>query len=395
MTGVCARGIVTPIFQRGDDLVAMVCDSVLKASQAEGFALHDRDVVAVTEAVLGRTQGNYATYGQIASDIRAKFGSDGDRVGSLGAVFPIQSRNRFAVLPAIAMAADRLYVLLSYPSDEFGNTLFDPARLEETGVNPYTDGFDEAGFRKSFGHDTVHPFTGVDYIESYKNFGDNIEIVFSNDPRYILEYTGNVLCCDVHSRARTKAALRKTGAERVLGLDDILTQPVEGSGYNAEYGLLGHNKAAEDRVKLFPRDSGEFVLKLQSALYDATGKRFEVMVYGDGAFKDPRHGIWELADPVVSLAHTGGLDGVPNEIKIKYVADDKLAGVSGQALIDAIKTEIRGKDANLVGQKASLGTTPRYVCDLLGSLADLVSGSGDRGTPVVLIQNYFSNYASE
>jgi hypothetical protein len=301
----------------------MVCDSVCRAAEAEGFALCDGDVVAVTEAVLGRTQGNYASFGQIAADIQKKFGIERGDGKSLGVIFPIQSRNRFAILPAIAMAADTVYVMLSYPADEFGNALFDPSRLEAAGVNPYSDHFDEDGFRAVFGYDTIHPFTGVDYIEAYKQFGENIKIVFSNDPRHILQYTGNVLCCDVHSRARTKAALAKAGAGRVLGLEDILTEAVGDSGYNAEYGLLGHNKATEDRVKLFPRDSRDFVKNLQSAMKVKTGKRFEVMVYGDGAFKDPRHGIWELADPVVSLAHTEGLDGIPNEIKIKYVADDK------------------------------------------------------------------------
>jgi len=390
-TGVCARGIVTPIFTSGDDLVTLVCDSVCTAAEREGFALNDGDIVAVTEAVVGRTQNNYATCAQISADTRAKFGGD-----TLGLVFPILSRNRFAVLlRAFAQSARRVIVQLSYPADEVGNALFDIELLESVSVNPYTDSFDEAGFRAVFGYETIHPFTGMDYIEFYKSIGDNIEIVFSNDPRHILRYTGNVLCCDIHSRVRTKARLRHTGAARVLGLDDILTASVDGSGYNGEYGLLGSNKASEDRVKLFPRDCGLFVSQLQEALKDRTGKHFEVMVNADGGFKDPVGGIWELADPVISPAHTAGLAGTPNEIKIKYLADNEFSELSGEALAQALRQRIRAKEKDLVGQMASEGTTPRRLTDLLGSLSDLVSGSGDRGTPVVLIQNYFSNYASE
>ncbi|MCL2351352.1 MAG: coenzyme F420-0:L-glutamate ligase [Firmicutes bacterium] len=388
-TGVCARGIVTPIFKSGDDLVTMICDSLCQASEQEGFSLGDGDIVAVTEAVVARTQNNYASFAQIAADLRGKFGGE-----SLGAVFPIMSRNRFAVLPGIAKSAKKVYIQLSYPADEVGNALVSQSTLDRLKVNPYADSFDEAGFRAVFGYDTIHPFTGVDYIEFYKSVSDNIEIVFSNDPRHILKYTSNVLCCDVHSRRRTKALLREAGAN-VLGLDEILTASVDGSGYNPDYGLLGSNKAAEGSVKLFPRDCDLFVRKLQEALKARTGRHFEVLVYGDGGFKDPLGGIWELIDPVISPAYTPGLDGTPNELKLKFLADGELAGLSGAELSRAMRERIRTKDKNLVGQMVSEGTTPRKLPDLLGSLSDLVSGSGDRGTPVVLIQNYFTNYASE
>ena len=392
-TGVTARGIVTPIFQSGDPLVEMICDSVAAASENEGFSLGDGDIVAVTEAVVGRVQGNYATCQQIAADLRAKFGG-----GTLGLVFPILSRNRFAVLlRAIAMSAERLVVQLSYPSDEVGNALFNPSMLESVSVNPYSDSFDEAGFRAAFGYETKHPFTGMEYVEFYKSIGDNIEIVFSNDPRHILTYTNHVLCCDIHTRARTKAALKKAAGDGaiVLGLDDILVSETNGSGCNADYGLLGSNKATENSVKLLPRDCDKFIKELQAALKTRTGKHFETMVYGDGCFKDPIGGIWELADPVVAFAHTEGLAGTPNELKIKYIADAELADLSGEALSQAIRERVRTKSRDLVGQMDSGGTTPRRITDLLGSLSDLISGSGDRGTPVVLIQNYFTNYASE
>jgi F420-0:gamma-glutamyl ligase len=389
-TGVCARGIVTPIFSQGDDLVSIVCDSLIIAAEQEGFQLKDGDIVAVTEAVVGRTQGNYATYDQIAKDLRTKF--DGE---TLGAIFPIMSRNRFAILPAIAMSTKKLYIQLSYPSDEVGNTFVSLDALDAAGVNPYSDHFDEPGFRSAFGSKTVHPFTGIDYIEYYKSCGKHIEIIFSNDPCYILKYTGNVLCFDIHSRARTKSLLRRSGAACVFGLDEVLNASVDGSGFNSEYGLLGSNKATEEKVKLFPRDCDVFVSELQNALRAKTGRHFEIMVYGDGAFKDPRHGIWELADPVVSIAHTPKLSGLANEIKIKYVADNELAGLRGEALAEAVREKIRAKEDNLIGKMTSQGTTPRYLSDQLGSLADLVRGSGDRGTPVVLIQNYFTNYASE
>ena len=389
--GVCARGIVTPIFQNGDDLVGMVCDCVCAAAEHEGFSLNDGDIIAVTEAVVGRTQGNYATCAQVAADLRAKF--DGP---SLGIVFPILSRNRFSILlRAIAMSTSKLYVQLSYPTDEVGNALFGQDVLERTGVNPYSDHFDETGFRAVFGFNTKHTFTGMDYIQFYKSINDNIEIIFSNDPRHILQYTDQVLCCDIHTREHTKALLRAAGAKRVLGLDDILTASVDGSGYNADYGLLGSNKADEESVKLFPKDCDVFVRQLQDALKARTGRHFEVMVYGDGGFKDPVGGIWELADPVIAPAFTEGLAGTPNELKIKYIADSELADLSGEALSQAMRERIRAKDQSLVGRMETEGTTPRRITDLLGSLSDLVSGSGDRGTPVVLIQNYFTNYASE
>ena len=395
-TGVCARGIVTPIFQYGDDAISMICDSVNNAASHEGFKLNDGDILAVTETVVGRTQGNYATCSQIASDVRSKFGSEGKNLESLGLVFPILSRNRFWILlKAIALSSDKIYIQLSYPSDEVGNALFDPEMLETLNVNPYSDNFDEKSFRDIFGYETIHRFTGIDYVEFYKSVNSNIEIVFSNDPRNILKYTDNVLCCDIHTRFRTKSLLEKAGAPKVLGLHDIMTSSVDGSGYNHKYGLLGSNTATEEKVKLFPRDCEAFIANLQKALKDKTGKHFEVMVYGDGGFKDPVGGIWELADPVISPAYTPGLGGTPKELKIKYIADAELARLSGEALAQAVRERIRIKDRENSVQQGALGTTPRMISDLLGSLCDLISGSGDRGTPVVLIQNYFSNYASE
>ena len=390
-TGVTARGIVTPVFQQGDDLVAAVTQSVCDAAAAEKFELHDRDIVAVTEAVVGRTQGNYATCAQIAADIRAKLGE-----GPIGLVFPIFSRNRFSVLlRAMTMASpEGIVIQMSYPSDEVGNALVSWDQLDEKGVNPYSDSFDYAGFRRVFGMDTVHPFTGMDYIEFYRNCAPSVQVVFSNDPAYILNYTKKVIACDIHTRRRTKRILKAKGAQ-VLGMDDIMTAPVDGSGYNPEFGILGSNKATEDKVKLFPRDCEAFVRKLQKALLDATGKHMEVMIYGDGCFKDPVGGIWELADPVVSPAHTEGLNGTPNELKMKYFADNDLRDLSGEALAEAMRQRIREKDGNLKGNMASQGTTPRRYTDLLGSLCDLTSGSGDRGTPVVLIQGYFTNFATE
>ena len=389
-TGVVARGIVTPIFRQGDDIVTMICDCLTEAAQNEGFAISDNDIVGVTEAVVGRAQGNYASLEQISKDVRAKFGG-----GTLGIVFPILSRNRFAnVLRGIAGGCDKLIIQLSYPCDEVGNKLVDISVCDEKGVNPYTDNFTESGFRSVFGMETVHKFTGVDYIEYYKEIGGNCEIVFSNDPAYILNFTKNVLCCDIHTRRRTQWLIMKGGAERCLLLDDILCEPVDGSGFS-EYGLLGSNKATEDSVKLFPKDTDEFVLKLQSELRKRTGAALEVMVYGDGCFKDPAGGIWELADPVVSPAFTGGLSGTPDELKIKYIADNDYADLSGDELIENIRGRIRAKQGSLVGNMVSEGTTPRRIHDLVGSLCDLVAGSGDRGTPVVLVQNYFKNYASE
>lgn len=390
-TGVTARGIKTPIFHEGDDLVAEVCRCVADAANGEGFELNDGDIVAVTEAVVGRTQGNYATCEQIAGALREVFGGE-----SLGIVFPILSRNRFSILlRAISMSTKKLYVQLSYPADEVGNSLIDYELMDEKGVNPYSDSFTESQFRAVFGSNTIHRFTGVDYIEFYRSFGDNIEIVFSNDPRYILNYTQNVLVCDIHTRFRTQKFIQKDSGANVLRLDEIMTSSFGGSGYNPEFGLLGSNKATEDKVKLFPKDTQVFVDTLAAALARATGRRMEVMVYGDGGFKDPVGGIWELADPVISPAYTKGLEGTPNELKIKYIADEELKGLSGDELAEAIKVRIRQKDENLVGDMQSQGTTPRRFTDLVGSLCDLVSGSGDRGTPVVLVQNYFTNYATE
>ncbi|MCR4658282.1 MAG: coenzyme F420-0:L-glutamate ligase [Lachnospiraceae bacterium] len=390
-TGVTARGIIMPIFKEGDDLAAIITDKLLAAAEEEGFELCDRDVLGVTEAVVARTQGNYATVRQIAEDVREKLGGE-----DMGIVFPILSRNRFAImLRAFSMSCKKLYVQLSYPSDEVGNHLVSEDDIEIKNVNPYTDSFDEKGFRDTFGFDTVHPFTGVDYIEYYKSLGDNIEIIFSNDPCYILKYTKNVINCDIHTRKRTKKKLQAGGAERIFSMDEIMNGPVDGSGYNEKYGLLGANKATEEKVKLFPRDCDAFVKALQDSLLKASGKRLEVMVYGDGGFKDPVGGIWELADPVVSPAFTEGLKGTPNELKMKYFADNDLKDLSGEELSDAMKKKIREKDQDLKGNMSSQGTTPRQLTDLLGSLCDLTSGSGDRGTPVVLIQNYFTNYATE
>ena len=389
-TGVIARGIVTPIFRQGDDIIELTCKSLTEAAQSGGFTLGDGDIVAITEAVVGRVQGNYATLAQISKDVRSKFGG-----GALGIVFPILSRNRFAnVLKGIAGGCDKLYIQLSYPCDEVGNKLVDISVCDEKGVNPYSDSFTEPQFRAVFGMETVHTFTGVDYIEYYKEIAGNCEIVFSNDPKYILNYTKNVLCCDVHSRRRTRSIIEAGGAELCLCLDDILVEPVDGSGYS-EYGLLGSNKATEDSVKLFPRDARELVLTLQAEIRKRTGANMEVMVYGDGCFKDPVGGIWELADPVVSPAFTDGLSGTPNELKIKYIADNDYADLSGNALTESIRERIRSKQGSLVGSMTSEGTTPRRIHDLVGSLCDLVSGSGDRGTPIVLVQNYFKNYASE
>jgi len=389
-TGVVARGIVTPIFRQGDDIIDLICVSLINTAKCEGFSLGDGDIVGVTEAVVGRTQGNYATLAQISKDVLSKFGG-----GALGVVFPILSRNRFAnILLGVAGGCDKLFIQLSYPCDEVGNKLVDLSLCDEKGANPYSDSLSEKQFRETFGANTVHSFTGVDYIEYYKELAGDCEIMFSNDPKYILNFTKNVLCCDIHSRRRTQSIILKAGAERCLCLDDILNEPVDGSGYS-EYGLLGSNKATASSVKLFPRDTQEFVLRLQAELKARTGATLEVMVYGDGCFKDPVGGIWELADPVVSPAFTDGLRGTPNELKIKYIADNDFADLSGEALTESIRDRIRCKQGDLVGNMASEGTTPRRIRDLVGSLCDLVSGSGDRGTPIVLVQNYFKNYASE
>lgn len=386
--GTQAMGIRTPIIKQGDDLVDIVVSSVLKATIEENLTLRDKDVVGVTEAVVARAQGNYATVDQIAGATRRLVNG-----GTVGLVFPIMSRNRFSLLlKGIAKGADNIVLQLSYPSDEVGNPLISLDALDEKGINPYTDSFTEEQWRALFGS-VQHPFTGIDYIEYYSGLHNNISIVFSNDCRHILQYTDKVIACDIHSRKRTKRVLNKAGASLVLGLDDILVEPYEGSGFNKQYGLLGSNKATDDTVKLFPRDCDIFVKQVEERLRSATGKKIEVMVYGDGAFKDPVGGIWELADPIVSPAYTEGLQGTPNELKLKYLADNHFAKLAGKALESAVKQQIREKGESSVGEEISEGTTPRRLTDLLGSLCDLVSGSGDKGTPVVLIQGYFDNYA--
>ena len=396
MLGTVSRGIRAPIIREGDDLRKIVTDCVLQASaqESDGFAIRDRDVICMTEAIVARAQGNYATVDDIAADVQAKFASD-----TVGIVFPILSRNRFSVcLKGIASGVKKLVVQLSYPADEVGNHLFDEDLLDEKGVDPYKDVLTLEQYRDLFGYEK-HPFTGIDYVEYYseviRSGGAEPEFLFANDPRAILSYTGNVIPCDIHTRARTKRLLKAAGAERVFGLDELLTAPVNGSGYNENYGLLGSNKATDDKVKLFPRDAQELVNGIQADILAACGRHVEVMVYGDGAFKDPVGKIWELADPVVSPFHTAGLDGTPNELKLKYLADNNFAHLSGEALRDAIKQEIKKKDDDLVGQMVSEGTTPRRLTDLIGSLCDLTSGSGDKGTPIVYIQGYFDNYTMD
>ncbi len=394
MIGTVSRGVRTPIIRNGDDIVEIVTASVLEAAKDDGFAVRDRDIIAMTEAIVARAQGNYATVDDIAADVRAKFGGE-----TVGVIFPILSRNRFAIcLRGIASGAKKIVLMLSYPSDEVGNHLVSLDALDEKGVNPYSDVLTLEKYRELFGYEK-HKFTGVDYVEYYQTLmeesGAEAEIVFANDPRAVLKYTDNVLCCDIHTRARTKRLLRAAGAKTVYGLDEILNAPVNGSGYNADYGLLGSNKATENQVKLFPRDCQPIVDAIQEKILKATGKHVEVMVYGDGAFKDPAGKIWELADPVVSPAYTAGLEGTPNELKLKYLADNEFSELSGEALREAIKQKITEKDGNLVGQMASEGTTPRRLTDLIGSLCDLTSGSGDKGTPVVYIQGYFDNYTTE
>ena len=388
--GTTSRGIRGPIIREGDDLAKIVVDSVIDAAGSEGFALNDRDVVAVTESVVARAQGNYASVDAIAKDVQAKLGGE-----TIGVIFPILSRNRFAIcLRGIARAAKKIVLMLSYPSDEVGNELVSLDKLDEAGVNPYSDVLTEKQYRKLFG-ENLHPFTLVDYVKYYGDLireeGAEAEIIFANNPRVILNYTKNVLHCDIHTRARTHRILLACGGERVCGLDDILTASVDGSGYNDQYGLLGSNKATESTIKLFPKDCNDLVMDIQAKLLEKTGKHMEVMVYGDGAFKDPVGKIWELADPVVSPAHTPGLIGTPNELKLKYLADNDFADLSGQALKDAIAQRIREK-GDLAGSMASQGTTPRRLTDLIGSLCDLTSGSGDKGTPIILVQGYFDNY---
>lgn len=389
--GTVSRGIRAPIIREGDDLAQIVVDSVLKAADSAKFQVEDRDIIAVTEAVVARAQGNYATIENIASDIRGKFGED-----TIGVIFPILSRNRFSIcLKGIAKGAKKIVLMLSYPSDEVGNHLVDLDALDQAGVNPWSDVLTEAKYRELFGNQK-HPFTGVDYIEYYRELitgqGAELEIILANNPKVILDYTKSVLCCDIHTRARTKRLLKAAGAQKVYGLDDILTAPVDGSGYNDKYGLLGSNKATEETVKLFPIHCEEFVSKVHTMMQQKTGKNVEVMVYGDGAFKDPVGKIWELADPVVSPAYTSGLEGTPNEVKLKYLADNDFAHLSGDALKEAISNYIKNKDSDLKGQMVSQGTTPRRLTDLIGSLADLTSGSGDKGTPIIYIQGYFDNY---
>ncbi len=387
--GTISRGIKTPIIKEGDDLVKIVCDSVISATQKENVALQDKDIVAITEAVVGIAQGNYATVDQIAKDVKDKFGDE-----TVGLVFPIMSRNRFSMLlKGISMGVKKLIIQLSYPQDEVGNALIEPELLYETDINPYKDVFTGDEFNKKFNH-PVHIFTGVNYIDLYKEYGgNNCEVIVANNPEAILQYTKNVIVADIHTRERTKKVLQKAGAEKVLTLCEIMNKSVDGSGFNSKYGLLGSNKSTEERVKLFPEYGQELVEKIQETLKKETGKNIEVMVYGDGAFKDPVGKIWELADPVVSPAFTSGLVGTPNELKLKFLSDNKFSNLRGEELKIAMQNEIRNKSKNLKGSMETQGTTPRRYTDLLGSLSDLISGSGDKGTPVVLIQNYFDNYA--
>ena len=390
--GTTSRGIRCPIIRQGDDLAAIVVSSVLEAAQCEGFALRDRDVVGITESVVARAQGNYATVDAIAKDIQSKLGGE-----TVGVIFPILSRNRFAIcLRGIARGCKKIVLMLSYPSDEVGNELVSLDRLDEAGINPYSDVLTESKYRELFG-ENLHPFTLVDYVKYYGDLireeGCECEIILANNPRAILDYTDVVLACDIHTRARTKRILKAAGAKIVCGLDDILTAPVDGSGYNEKYGLLGSNKSTETTIKLFPAECTALALDIQARFLKETGKHIEVMVYGDGAFKDPVGKIWELADPSVSVGHTPGLEGTPNELKLKYLADNDFAGLSGEALKNAIADRIREK-GDLAGSMASQGTTPRRLTDLIGSLCDLTSGSGDKGTPVILIQGYFDNYTN-
>lgn len=393
VVGTVARGLRCPIINEGDSIEEIVVDSVLKASEVEGFALRDKDIVSITESVVARAQGNYATVDQIAKDIHSKFGD-----ATIGVIFPILSRNRFSTcLKGIAKGAKKVVIMLSYPSDEVGNHLVDLDLLDEKGVNPWTDTLSEEEFRKHFGH-IKHAFTGVDYIEYYKSIveacGVPCEVIFSNHPRTILDYTKHVLACDIHTRFRTKRILKENGGEVIYSLDEILAEPVDGSGCNEVFGLLGSNKATEDSVKLFPRDCQPIVDRIHNMLKEKTGKHVEVMVYGDGAFKDPAGKIWELADPVVSPAFTPGLEGTPNEIKLKYLADNNFSDLRGEELQEAIAAFIDNKEEDLVGAMESQGTTPRKLTDLIGSLSDLTSGSGDKGTPIVYIQGYFDNYTN-
>ena len=394
MVGTVSRGLRAPIIRSGDNIADIVTNCVMEAVKDGDFEVRDRDIVAMTEAIVARAQGNYATVDDIATDVKNKLGSD-----TIGVIFPILSRNRFAIcLRGIAMGAKKIILMLSYPSDEVGNHLISIDAVDEKGIDPYKDVLTLEKYRELFGYQK-HPFTGVDYVEYYQQLieeaGAECEIIFANDPRAILSYTKDVIHCDIHTRMRTKKLLRAAGVNKIYGLDEILNAPVNGSGCNEKYGLLGSNKATEDKVKLFPRNCQPIVEEIHDRLLEATGKNVEVMVYGDGAFKDPVGKIWELADPVVSPAYTKGLEGTPNELKLKYLADNDFANLTGDALKEAIKGEISKKDSNLVGQMASEGTTPRRLTDLIGSLCDLTSGSGDKGTPIVYIQGYFDNYTTE
>lgn len=389
--GTVSRGVRCPIIREGDNLVNIVTDSVLEAAESEGFALRDRDVISITESIVARAQGNYASVQNIADDVKAKFGGE-----TVGVIFPILSRNRFAIcLKGIAMGAKKIVLMLSYPSDEVGNALLTYDQLDEKGINPYSDVLSLAKYRELFG-ENKHQFTGVDYVEYYSNLikeaGAEVEVVFANQAKAILDYTDCVLNCDIHTRVRTKRILKAAGAKKVYGLDEIMNASVNGSGFNEKYGLLGSNKATEDKIKLFPQNCQPLVEDIQAEILKRTGKHVEVMVYGDGAFKDPQGKIWELADPVVSPAFTSGLVGTPNELKLKYLADNDFKNLSGQELKEAIEKSIKAKNGSLVGNMASQGTTPRQLTDLIGSLCDLTSGSGDKGTPVVLVQGYFDNY---
>ena len=395
MFGTVSMGLRAPIIREGDDLIEIVTGSILEAMKEDGLTPRNRDVVAMTEAIVARAQGNYASVDDIATDVRAKFGGE-----TVGVIFPILSRNRFAIcLRGIAKGCKKVVLMLSYPSDEVGNHLIDWDMMDKHGIDPYRDVLSETRYRELFGF-VKHPFTGVDYVQYYSSLiresGAEVEVIFANDPRAILKYTKNVLNCDIHTRVRTKRLLRDAGAERVFGLDEIMTESVNGSGYNTHYGLLGSNKSTEDKVKLFPRECQDLVENIQKRLLELTGKHIEVMVYGDGAFKDPVGKIWELADPVVSPAYTAGLEGTPNELKLKYLADNDFAELSGEQLRDAIRAKIQEKDgSSLVGNMAAQGTTPRRLTDLIGSLCDLTSGSGDKGTPIVYIQGYFDNYTND
>lgn len=390
--GTTVRGIRAPIIKAGDDLVNIVVDSVLEAMESENFNIGDRDVIGITESLVARAQGNYATVQDIADDLSRKF------KGDIAVLFPILSRNRFSlILKGIAMSGKKVYLFLNYPSDEVGNHLIDIDKMDELGVNPYTDVLSEEKYRELFGAHVVHPFTGIDYVSYYKELAsnNNVEIILANDPREALKYTKEILVANIHERRRTKRILKQAGAEVVYGLDDILNESINDSGYNTEYGLLGSNRATDNKVKLFPRDSQELVINIHKIIKNKTGKNVEVMVYGDGAFKDPMGKIWELADPVVSPGYTDGLKGTPNEIKLKYIADNELGGLKSSEMANAMKRKIKEKEENLIGKVETLGTTPRQLTDLLGSLCDLTSGSGDKGTPIVLIQGYFDSYAVE